>query len=114
MTFNFDLTVTLGLVLTLVTALVGWFRMRHAAIDKRIDTTVERLDRHENRLAGAEQTLQQLPGKDDMHALSLALSEIRGDMREMRAAFDGQRQIMSRIESVVSRQEDHLMKGPGR
>jgi hypothetical protein len=42
--------------------------------------------------------------------VELALERIGGDMREMRASMSGQQQIMVRLESVVTRQEDHLMR----
>ena len=111
MNFTFDLTVTLGTVAMIAIAVVGWVKTRNAAVDKRIDGCGERLDRHENRIHSVEQVVQALPGKDDLHGLSLAISEMRGDMREMRAAMQGQRDVMSRLEAVVSRQEDHLMRG---
>jgi len=70
-----------------------------------------RLDSHEKvlntqglRLAAAEQTLRVMPAKDDLHGLSLAVSEVRGDLREMRA-------IMGRMETIISRHEDHLLDG---
>lgn len=113
MTFNFDLTVTIGVIVTVALAAIGWFRMRHAAIDRRIDDCGQRLDRHDQRIHATEQTLQTLPGKEDLHGLSLSLSEMRGDMRELRASMTGQSQILSRVEAVVSRQEEHLMRGKG-
>ncbi|MDO5648848.1 DUF2730 family protein [Paracoccus sp. (in: a-proteobacteria)] len=113
MEFIFDMTISLGLIVTILTAIVGWVRLRNAAVDKRIDGCAERLDRHEARIHAAEQTVQALPGQKDMHELSLALSEMRGDMRELRAAMQGQAQMLGRVESVVSRQEEHLMRGKG-
>ncbi len=114
MSFNFDLTVTLSLLFTIFFALIGWVRMRNAAVDKRIDACGERLDRHEGRLQSAEQTLQMLPGKDDFHTLSLTLAEMRGDMREIRAVMDGNQKVMVRLESIVTRHEDHLLDGAKR
>ncbi len=104
MTFGFDLTVTIGVIVTVALAVIAWFRARHAAIDAR-------LDRHDQRIVAAEQTLKSLPGKDDIHSLSLAMARVEGDIRTMAASVEGQRQIMNRLETVVSRQEDHLLKG---
>lgn len=109
MNIIFDTTIGLGLIATIVLAMIGWIRQRNAAVDGRINNCAERLDRHETRLHALEQTLQALPGQKDMHELSLALSEMRGDMREMRAAMQGQAAMLGRVESVVSRQEEHLM-----
>ncbi|MFN3938718.1 MAG: DUF2730 family protein [Gemmobacter sp.] len=71
---------------------------------KRIDSHAHRLADHDMRLAGIEQMLRQVPAQGDFHALQLSLSEMRGDLREMRA-------IMGRMENIVSRHEDHLLKG---
>lgn len=110
MTFAFDLTVTLGLIATVAIALIGAWRMRNKAVDTRIDGCEERADRHEQRIHGVEQTLQSLPRREDLHGLALAMSDMRGEMREVRASVQGQAQIMTRVEAVVSRQEDHLMR----
>ncbi len=113
MNFTFDLTVTIGLIASLVMGLVGWFRMRHTAIDRRIDSAGARIDRHEQRILTMEQIMAGLPGKDDMHSLQLALSDLRGEMREMRASASGQNAILSRLDNVVARQEDHLLRNSG-
>lgn len=114
MNFAFDLTITLGLIVTLVGAIVAWFRVRHASTDRRMEGLDARLNRHETRIQAAEQGLQSMPGREDLHGLSLAMSEMRGDMRELRAAMQGQSQILSRVETVVGRQEEHLLKGGSR
>ncbi|WP_411836718.1 DUF2730 family protein [Paracoccus sp. ME4] len=111
MNFTFDLTITLGLIATLALAILGAWRMRNKTVDARIDGCGERLDRQEQRIHSVEQALQSLPRKEDLHSLSLSLSDMRGEMREIRASVQGQSQIMSRLEAVVSRQEDHLMRG---
>ncbi|WP_313350521.1 DUF2730 family protein [Paracoccus sp. (in: a-proteobacteria)] len=110
MNIGFDLTVTVGVIVTVALAVVGWIQQRSKTIDKRIDGCHGRIDRHENRLTAVESSLRELPGKEDLHGLSLSMAEMRGDMRELRASMDGHRQILSRVESVVSRQEDHLMR----
>lgn len=112
MNFTFDTTISLGLVVTLVGAIIGWVRMQMKRIETRIDVGNERLDRHEARVSLAEQTLQALPKKDELHQVNMTLERVAGDMREMRALMSGQQQIMVRLETVVSRQEDHLMSRP--
>lgn len=111
MNIVFDTTLGLGVITTIVIAMAGWFGRRNAAIDSRIQACSERLDRHEARTHAIEQTLQALPGQKDLHELSLAISEMRGDMREVRAAMQGQAAMLGRVENVVSRQEEHLMRG---
>lgn len=111
MNIAFDLTVTVGVIVTVVLAVVGWFQQRNKQLAERIDGCHGRIDRHEARITSSEAALRELPGKEDLHGLSLSLAEMRGDMRELRASMDGQRQILARVETVVSRQEDHLMRG---
>lgn len=70
----------------------------------RLDNHSTRLTEHDHRIAAIEQTLRGVPGQTDFHALQLSLSEMRGDLREMRA-------IMGRMETIVTRHEDHLLEG---
>lgn len=114
MNFTFDLTISLGLIVTLVGAIIGWVRMLHKRLEARIDVAGERLDRHEGRILLAEQTLQMLPAKSDLHRVEIALERIGGDMREIRASMTGNQQIMSRLEAVVTRQDDYLMNRAGK
>lgn len=81
---------------------------------ERLESHAKRLGDHDQRLATLEQTQRSMPTKDDMHALHLGMSEMRGDLREMRAAMDGSRQIMGRLETIVTRHEDHLLEGAKR
>ena len=114
MNFTFDTTISLGLIVTLVGALIGWVRLQLKRIDTRIDVGNERLDRHDARMSSAEHTLQSLPAKNDIHRVELSISQLLGDVREMRAAMSGDRQIMSRLETVVTRQEEHLLNRSGK
>lgn len=111
---NFDLTITAGVLVSVFGLLITWVRLRNEATSKRIEGQSARLDRHESRISTMEQTLQAQPGQKDFHDLAISLAEMRGDMREMRASVQGQAQIMLRLENVVTRQEDHLLKGGGR
>lgn len=71
---------------------------------RRIDAHDAQLANHHARLQAVEQSLRSVPVKDDLHGLHLSISEMRGDVREMRA-------IMARLETVVTRHEDHLLEG---
>ncbi len=73
-----------------------------------------RMDRHDARLVALENTLLNMPGKDDIHSLHLGMSDLRGDMREVRAVMDGNHKIMQRLEAIVTRHEDHLLDGKSR
>lgn len=69
------------------------------------------IDHHALRLGALEQALADTPGRKDMHDLHLALSEMRGDLKEMRATMRGNNEVMRRLETIVSRHEDHLLDG---
>lgn len=81
---------------------------------ERLESHAKRLGDHDQRLATLEQTQGSMPRKDDIHQLHLGMSELRGDLREMRAVMDGSRQIMGRLETIVTRHEDHLLEGSKR
>jgi len=110
MNIAFDLTVTMGVIVTLVIAIVGWIKSMRKAIDDRAAELSARLDRHDHRISAAEQTLQGLPGKDDLHDLRLALEGLRGDMREVRAAQHAAIEANKRQEIVVQRVEQYLLE----
>lgn len=110
MTFNFDLTVTLGLILTIAMGIGSWFRMRNKDVDRCIEACNERLDRHDQRLMATEQTLRGMPAKDDFHNLQLSLSELRGDMREIKASQAAAAEFVKRQEVVTTRVEQYLLE----
>ncbi|MDO9525058.1 MAG: DUF2730 family protein [Gemmobacter sp.] len=108
MTFAFDTTITLGVIVTVVLAVIAWIRTRWGGLDTRLSDQSARLDRHDSRISATEQTVQTLPGKDDIHDLRLALSDLKGDMKEVRAgqaaaaeAFRGQAIVVARVEQYL-------------
>lgn len=84
---------------------------RRAALEERFRQGSNRMDRHEQRLNSIEQTLRTMPEKDDMHELQLSMGELKGELRELRAVMEGNNKIMGRLETIVGRHEDHLLKG---
>jgi hypothetical protein len=80
----------------------------------RIEEMGKRLDQTDNRLNSLEHTLRGMPGKDDIHGVQVALSEMRGDLRVMQASMIGNTEIMKRLETIVTRHEDHLLDGAKR
>ncbi len=78
---------------------------------KRLDGHAARIDGLDSRLHAVEQTQRAGPTKDDMHGLELALRDMRGEMKAMLAAMDGNNKIMERLEMIVGRHEDHLLDG---
>jgi hypothetical protein len=78
--------------------------------DDRFAEGRARMDRHDNRISRLEQSLQAMPTKDDMHAVALAVEGMRGRLDVMSAQMGGQKDIMERLEIIVSRHEDHLLQ----
>lgn len=80
-------------------------------LDSRLAEAGARADRQENRIARIEQTIAGLPAKEDIHAVQISLAEIRGDIRAVQATIDGTGKVMTRLEQIVTRHEDHLLSG---
>lgn len=68
-------------------------------------------ERHSNQIATLSQTIAAMPGHSALHKLELTLVSMSGDLREMRATMEGNAKVMARLESVVTRHEDHLLDG---
>lgn len=81
---------------------------------ERLSGHGQRLVDHDQRITALEQAQSSMPTKDDMHALHLGVSEMRGDMKEMRAVISGSSQVMGRLEKIVTRHEDFLLDGAKR
>lgn len=114
---EWDFKVTLPFLFAVATMVYTWWKTRDQntnarflAVDERFKLGSERMDRHDTRLNSIEQTLRDLPVKADMHALQLSMSEMRGEMKVMATAMSGSNSLMERLEAVVSRHEDHLLK----
>lgn len=81
------------------------------ATDDRFSEGRQRMDRHDARIARLEQSLDAMPTKDDMHAVQLAVEGMKGQLGIMAAQMGGQKDIMERLEAIVSRHEEHLLDG---
>ena len=120
---SFDPTVTLGnvlaalaLLVSLGTTIFAWIATRRSNVEARFERVDERfkdgsdrMDRQEVRIARVEQSVQSLPSKDDLHQIELALANVAGAMQRMEAVMEGNQNIMHRLETVVTRHEDHLL-----
>lgn len=111
---TFDLNTILKLAsfaLSIGAIIYAFFANRQKDTDARFKEGSKRMDRHEARIAAVEQTIQSMPGKDDMHTLQIELVKMAGSLNEMRAVMEGNSKIMARLEIIVSRHEDHLLDG---
>ncbi|MGR3481651.1 DUF2730 family protein [Salipiger marinus] len=89
----------------------AFFANRQKGNDERFKAGADRMDRHELRIQTLEQSVRVLPTLHDMHELQLQLARLNGNMERMDAHLAGQQEIMKRVETVVARHEDHLLKG---
>lgn len=103
--------VALSQLLTFGLTIWGLMASGSRANAKKIEDHGKRLDGHDLRLSGVEQTVATLPTKDDVSKLLLAMEQMRGDVNVMRAEMEGTTAIMSRLENIVSRHENHLLGG---
>lgn len=91
----------------------SFFVNRRKDVDERFREGSKRMDRHDGRIAALEQTVQAMPEKEDLHQLQLKLAEMNGSLLHMTAVMEGNAQIMGRLETIVSRHEDHLLNSKG-
>ncbi|WP_233193105.1 DUF2730 family protein [Acidimangrovimonas sediminis] len=115
MNIAFDTTISLmGLASVAVsagTAVFAWYRTRTRDLEERLKEGSDRMNRHDARIERIEQTVRGLPAASDMHTLELRLVEMSGDLKALAAVMEGNTKVMSRLESIVSRHEDHLLEG---
>lgn len=83
MNFEFDLTVTLSLVLAVITILFTWFRTRRHDVDERFQAGTKRMASAEERIHALEITVKGLPAKDDMHELQLQMARMNGHIETL-------------------------------
>ncbi|KXF92103.1 DUF2730 family protein [Phaeobacter inhibens] len=114
---SFDATVNWSIVLAAVTflislggALYSYIANRRANVEDRFQAGNERADRQENRIASLEQSVKSMPSREDVHKIELSMERMNGTMTRVEAVMEGNQKIMSRLENVVFRHEDHLLK----
>jgi len=87
-TFEFDFTVTMSVIVAIVMGFVGWIRSIRKNVDDAISGIREHQAAQEMRLGTVEQVQQAMPTKDDLHQVNLAVEGLRGDIRELRAHME--------------------------
>ena len=103
--------VALSQLLTFGLTIWGLMASGSRANAKKIEEHGRRIDRHDLRLHSVEQTIKDSPTRADIQPIALAMEAMRGDIRVMRAEMVGNMEIMARLEAIVSRHENHLLKG---
>lgn len=112
MEIDFDTFLKLASFLLSISAVVySFFVNRKKDTDERFAAGTKRMTKIEQRVADVEHDISTMPAKDDMHRLEIAMTEMAGEMKAVGAHISSQRDVMRRIESVVTRHEDHLLDG---
>lgn len=114
MNFDINPTITMNLIFSILVMVFAWFRTRNHNVDDRFKAGSDRMDLHSSRIAALEQTITVMPDKDDMHKLQLEMVKMTGSLGQMQAVMEGNAKIMERLETIVSRHEDHLLEGSKR
>ena len=76
----------------------------------QIEALSARLGSMDQRVSGMEHSMRTIPAKEELHELELAMTRLQGEMKTMSEAMRGQAEIMKRLEHLVGRHEDHLLK----
>ena len=112
-----DLRTLFGLMLPIAGMIYTWVATRQkdvetrfADINRRFGEGSERMDRLDSRLSRTEQTVQGLPSRNDIHAIELHMERQAGSLARMEAVIEGTSKVMERLETIVTRYEDHLLK----
>lgn len=111
MTIPFDPTITAGVVLSIILMIYTHFKTRNVGVDDRFKAGDKRITALEKRASVIEQKISSLPEKDDMHRLELEMVKMTGSLSQIQAVMEGNAKIMERLETIVSRHEDHLLDG---
>ncbi len=76
----------------------------------RLDAMAITLTALENRISASEQTQRAQPSKDDIHELELSMERLKGEMSKFGQAMLTHSENNSRIESILTRHEEHLLQ----
>jgi outer membrane murein-binding lipoprotein Lpp len=99
MKFFLDLLLAVGVV---AVGVYTWWVTRGQATKAAIDAVGERVDHVEHRVARVEQDVKHLPTHDDVMDLSAKISNLHGDLRELRGSMKG-------VERSVQLINEHLI-----
>ena len=96
-------------VLAVLAFSVSIYSTRRRDIDKRLRSIETQVDQADRRLVAIETELQARPAQKDLHALQVAVTEIGGELKAVRAAIEGHVKLVERLDTILERQENFLM-----
>lgn len=109
-----DTTIPLwGLItvmISLLTFVYAFVATRRKDIDERFKQGSRRMDDLARRVDALDGTVKGMPGTRDLHEVQLALATLNGSLGKVEAVIQGNAQIMTRLEAIVTRHEQHLLE----
>lgn len=81
-----------------------WLGRKFNKFEKKQEGFSKRLDDVESRLSKTETDLCNLPSKDDLHKIEIALVELGGDVKATRV-------LLEKVDITVDRRESILIQG---
>ena len=110
MTLDIDTLVkVLSFALSVGAMIFAFFANRRKDVDQRIEAVETKQSEADRKIDRIEARLETLPTHTDVHGLQLEVTRMNGQLQVLAEKLDGNAAIMSRLEVVVNRQEDHLI-----
>ncbi|HET7410087.1 MAG TPA: DUF2730 family protein [Paracoccaceae bacterium] len=110
----FDVGLKVGtLILSVGAMLVAWIRTRRVDVDRRFEKVVDNLVDFDRRVQRLEDGRAALPTKEEVNALLIQLTALHGKLDVLSTRMDGQSEILTRLDRVTTRHEDHLLQTNG-
>lgn len=107
-----------ALLLSIVALVTAGFASRRKGIEARFSSIEarfaqgsERMNDQARRLDRLEQAVEAQPSTTDLHRLELQLAGMAGDLKSVVAGQEATTKLLARLETVVTRHEDHLLEG---
>ncbi len=107
-----------ALLLSIVALVTAGFASRRKGIEARFSSIEarfaqgsERMNDQARRLDRLEQAVEAQPSTNDLHRLELQLAGMAGDLKSVVAGQEATTKLLARLETVVTRHEDHLLEG---
>ena len=103
------ITKVLSLALSVGAMVFAFFANRRKDVDAKIGALEARQTQADQKVLMLEAKLEAVPGKDELHDLKLQITRQTGTLEVMAANMEGNARLMSRVEAIVSRHEEHLL-----
>lgn len=130
MTFGLDtMDFALRVLQILVIPATVWVWRSFARVDKELEVLraqlanrtaeikagmAEDLGKLRERLSTAEARLNDVPSGGALHDLAISIERLRGDVKAVVERLTGVDRVVERMDKILSRQEDYLLKNGGK